>query len=63
MAMSEVEAVPESSGSVEEKPDYWNWLEKHRNLREIKSRNGSLELEGGPIGLGLSIRAIFRIEH
>lgn len=39
-------------GLEEEKPAYWNWLEKHRNLREVKkmaSLNGSLELKGGPV--------------
>lgn len=29
----------------------------------MASLNGSLELEGDPVGLGLSIGAIFRIEH
>lgn len=52
-------------GLEEEKSAYWNWLEKHRNLREVK-KMASLRFpgtEGWPRGLGLSIGAIFRIEH
>lgn len=29
-------------GLVEEKPAYWNWLEKHRNIGEVKRRSAEM---------------------